>query len=283
MALQGVCGLMPWPHQLAVLTADLPWWQPYHVIGQKAVHGVLAGETVWRSLNAALPALAVPVGFVPQDTLPAGDPYEAFIYKTKQVPTRCGAHDFFNGLMWAHWPQTKAALNALQWQDISRNGVQATRGAFRDALTLLDENGGLLIAPDPIWAALTRRDWVTALFTLRPLWAAARLWVFGHALLEQLLLFPRKNLTAHLWLPTPAFQQSVDVDQPLSTIDRLWATALTEDTALASKPFTPLPVMGTPGWDVGNMDASYYADTRIFRPLRAGQKAPHRVSHIATT
>ena len=40
---------------------------------------------------------------------------------------------------------------------------------MRDGLTLFDENGALLQAPQPLWQALRQRDW-PALFT------------FGHAL-----------------------------------------------------------------------------------------------------
>ena len=279
---------MLWPDRLATLEVASPWWAPYAAVGQVAAAGVLRGEVVWQSLNDAIQAAPqsapmetpCPVRFVPQSRLPDGEAYEAFIYQTKQVPTRCGAHDFFNGLMWAHWPVTKSALNALQARDIAQNGVQKTRGPFRDALTLLDENGALLVAPRPIWDALVNRSWIEALVTLRPLWAQARLWVFGHALLEQLLLFPRKSLTAHLWLPTPAFQAAAHKDLPMHALDALWADALRTDVALAGKPFTPLPVMGIPGWDAANNDARFYSDAGVFRPLREGQKAPQRVSQM---
>ena len=224
------------------------------------------------------------VSFVPQADLPPEQAYEAHIFQTHRVPTRCGAHDFFNGLIWQHWPQTKRVLNALQWAQIDKDGVQKTRGPLRDALTLLDENGALLIAPQAIWDALVTRDWVTALHTHRSLWASARLYIVGHALLEQLLLFPRKSLTAHLWLPTPAFQDTVSAIPHTAgmrtALDAAWAQALASDGALAHKPFTPLPVMGTPGWVADNADAAYYADTAVFRPLRAGQMPPRRMRDL---
>lgn len=268
---------MSWPDRLAALSVTSPWWSPYAAIGQATAAAMLGGRPVWQSLNAVKNC---PVTFVPQASLPEGEAYEAYIFQTKQVPTRDVAHDFFNGVVWAHWPATKTTLNALQAGDIVQNGIQKTRGPFRDALTLLDENGALLLAPPPIWEALVHREWVEALVKLRPLWAQARLWVFGHALLEQLLLFPRKNLTAHLWLPTADFLEAAHVDLPLHALDALWAEALRADTALANKPFTPLPVMGIPGWNNANNQASYYNDVGVFRPLRVGQKAPQRVSQM---
>ena len=39
---------------------------------------------------------------------------------------------------------------------------------------------------------------------------------------------------------------------------------------LASKPFTPLPVLGIPGWCEQNQNVSFYDDPFVFRP--AGHK-----------
>ena len=51
------------------------------------------------------------VKFVPQSELPADMAYEAFIFSHQCVPTRDNLHDFFNGLCWLRYPQTKAAPN----------------------------------------------------------------------------------------------------------------------------------------------------------------------------
>ncbi|MFN7122209.1 MAG: DUF3025 domain-containing protein, partial [Hydrogenophaga sp.] len=34
------------------------------------------------------------------------------------------------------------------------------------------------------------------------------------------------------------------------------------------KPFTPLPVLGVPGWWPANEDAGFYADASVFRAPR---------------
>lgn len=51
------------------------------------------------------------IHFVPQPALPSGEAYEAYIFRTRQVPTRDGLHDFFNGLCWLQFPATKTWLN----------------------------------------------------------------------------------------------------------------------------------------------------------------------------
>ena len=70
-----------------------------------------------------------PLHFVPQRELPIEQNYEAWIFQTGSVPTRDLAHDRLNAMMWLLYPQTKAALNRLQADEISRRGVQAARGS----------------------------------------------------------------------------------------------------------------------------------------------------------
>ena len=44
---------------------------------------------------------------------------------------------------------------------------------------------------------------------------------------------------------------------------------------LATKPFSPLPVLGVPGWWAANADPAFYDDAEVFRPRRVkalGQK-----------
>ncbi|MDP3618528.1 MAG: DUF3025 domain-containing protein, partial [Ramlibacter sp.] len=133
------------------------------------------------------------------------------------------------------------------------------RGPVRDAITVFDENGALLHAPEPIWEALVARDWRRLFIDLRPLWVQAQLLIFGHALLEKLVT-PRKPLTAHVWrVPRP--QRTPDgVDH--------WLAGQLEPDVLAAKPFTPLPLMGIPGWCAENQNFSFYDDSLVFRPGR---------------
>ena len=195
--------------------------------------------------------------FVAQSCLADGQAYEQFIFETGSVPTRDNLHDFFNGLCWLTFPQTKKKLNQLQAQQLAVDGVQQVRGPVRDALTLFDENAAFLCAPQPLWDALLARDWRRLFVDLRPLWAEAQLVLFGHALLEKLVQ-PRKPITAHVYQAQPAMDSIADLDA--------WVAADLRAEKLAGKPFAPLPVLGVPGWWPDNENPCFYEDIRVFRP-----------------
>jgi hypothetical protein len=240
-----------------------------HTVDRVAGVPATATATVTATgARAAQDSLAVPRSagarpgprFVPAGALPAGEPYERFVFATGRVPTRCNLHDFFNGLAWRAFPSAKARLNRLQAEEIAASGIGGRRGAVRDAITLLDENGALLQAPDALRAALAARDWRALFVTHRARWAEARLWLFGHALMEQLVR-PRKSLTAHVLLAPPALEK-------IASVDGWMADALTPGM-LAAKPFLPLPVLGVPGWWPENASPDFYDDAQVFRPARA--------------
>ncbi len=246
------------------------WFMPWRVPGEAIAAAALAGGDLPAALNAA--ALA-PRRFIAQAELPEGVAYESHIFVTGGVPTREGLHDFFNALCWMRFPATKLVLNRLQAHAIeAAGGVQGRRGPLRDALTLFDENAALLQAPDPIWQALLARDWRRLFVELRPLWADATLLLFGHALSEK-LVSPYKSITAHvLKLPIPLDlpSDSLAVRSTGSTIHPWddWLAAELSPEWLATKPFTPLPVLGMPGWWPANEAADFYADAQVFRPAR---------------
>ena len=236
-----------------------PWYAPWREPGAALAQAVALGTPLHQALNEAGRA---PVRFVPQQALPAGCAYEPFVFETGQCPVRPGLHDFFNGLAWLAFPQAKAALNRLQAAQIARDGIVARRGPVRDAITIFDENGALLQAPQPLWEALHARAWRRLFVELRPLWREARLRIFGHALLEQLAQ-PRKGLTAHVWCADAPLQAGADPDG--------WLAAQYTPQRLAAKPFTPLPVLGIPGWCAGSENFSFYDDSLVFRPRRTPQ------------
>ena len=232
-----------------------PWLKPFLF----NLLPVSSGEVshVAEALNAAASA---PVRFVEQSVLPAGLAYEQFICETRTVPTRDNLHDFFNGLCWITFPQTKAKLNQLQAAEIAKAGVQPLRGPVRDALTVFDENAAFLIAPQPLWDALVARDWHQLFIALRPMWRDAQLVLFGHALLEK-LVSPRKAITAHIY-----HAQSAIDSIALSVHDLdAWVAADLRADNLATKPFLPLPVLGVPGWWPENENFSFYDDSTVFR------------------
>lgn len=238
-----------------------PWYAPWREPGERIARRVGEGAAVREALNEPGGAMGVP-SFVAQDDLPPGTPYERHIFETRRCPTRDNLHDFFNGLVWRKMPQAKSRLNALQAAEIAERGIATVRGPVRDAITVFDENGALLHAPEPLWQALLARQWRTLFVELRPLWAEASLLVFGHALLEKLVA-PRKDMTAHVWR-SPAPPWSTD-GQPLPDS---WLAAQCTASVLSAKPFTPLPVLGVPGWCDGNQNFSFYDDSLVFRPAR---------------
>ena len=200
------------------------------------------------------------VKFVPQIELPVDMAYETFIFSHQCVPTRDNLHDFFNGLCWLRFPQTKLRLNFLQAQEIASQGVGATRGPLRDALTLFDENVLLLQASDDLWHALQVRDWAKLFGALRDEWQSAHSVGFGHALLEKLVT-PYKSITAHVY----RIASDVDAKDDQALDD--WLATNLQPNYLATKPYLPLPVLGIPGWWPDNEDASFYSDTQVFRVI----------------
>lgn len=260
-------------HGLEAIDWSAPWLAHFREKGEFAVQQAHVGSVdtpLHETLNQSLTS---PVRFVPQSSLPSGVAYEQFIFDTQQCPTRDGLHDFFNALYWDLFPRTKARLNQLQTEQITQLGSVTQRGAVRDALTVFDENGALLIAPPELWDALIAMDWQRLFVALRPIWQQARLIPFGHALLEKLVQ-PRKPITAHVYIAqftieniaikainTPATPKFYDI------LDVLVAADLSAEK-LASKPFAPLPVLGIPNWWADNENPQFYGDETVFRKRR---------------
>jgi len=248
------------PMPLAFIDWSAPWLAPYAVVGQSVAAKVAVGVSNADALNAALAPLETPVLFVPQRDLPVGVAYESHIFESNCCPTREGLHDFFNGLAWLLFPQTKRRLNHLHVAQIAQTGIQPVRGPARDGLTVFDENAAFLQCPDALWDALAAKDWGHLFGALRPLWAQSHLVLFGHALLEK-LVYPRKPITAHVYRAQAATHSIADLDA--------WMATDLSAERLASKPFAHLPVLGVPGWWPGNDVPTFYGDASVFRAPRA--------------
>jgi hypothetical protein len=248
------------PNPLTTIDWAAPWLAPYAPLGRALVARVAAGMTSAQALNVALAPQHCSLHFVPQSDLPAGEAYERYIFNTQRCPTRSGLHDFFNGVCWRTFPQTKRRLNQLHVAQITQTGIQPVRGPARDGLTVFDENAAFLQAPDALWQALAAKDWSRLFGDLRPLWQQARLVLFGHALLEK-LVSPRKAITAHVYRVKPAGASLAELDD--------WVAADLSAAKLATKPFAHLPVLGVPGWWAANQARAFYADVSVFRPPQA--------------
>ena len=230
------------------------------------------------ALNAGAASLALvnaqgrPIRFVPQSELPEGRAYEEFIAASGCVPTRENLHDFFNGLVWLTFPRIKLQLNALQAAQIALAGVGKSRGPARDGATIFDENCALLIVREgadgaALVQALRSHRWSEALYERRAQFGQdAQVWLFGHALMEKLAA-PRKAITAHtLVVQADDAYFALGHDEQRAWIDAHVADRLAAE-GLSTASFTPLPVLGVPGW-WGGQDAAFYADASVFRPKR---------------
>lgn len=214
--------------------------------------------------------LDLPISFVPQEALPEGTAYEEHIGATGCVPTRDNLHDFFNGLVWLSFPRIKVQLNALQAAQIARDGVGKSRGPARDGATIFDENAALLVVRDDadgqaLILALQQHRWREAFMTRRGQWGVdAQVWLFGHALMEKLVA-PRKAITAHTRVVL-ADDDFFALDHPgrRAWIDGRVARELAEE-GLSTAGFTPMQILGVPGWWPGQ-DQAFYEDAAVFRP-----------------
>jgi hypothetical protein len=235
-----------------------PWFDAIRAhVPALLCNGVLPAD-VASALNGSAHATR---RFVQQSALPEGEAYEAFIARTQQVPTRNNWHDCFNGLMWHAMPRSKAALNALQAAQIAVSGVQTTRGAARDGATLFDESGAVLVTQDEALVQCWQQHYWQRLFVQqRSAWQQLRVWLFGHAVMEKLMM-PYKAITAHtVWCPLPHTSTLGEVDGWLAA----HLPAITQH-----KRWTPLPLLGVPGWWAANESPAFYGDAQVFRPLRA--------------
>lgn len=248
---------------------QLPWLQPVRTF---AASLVAQGE--WKhAFNLQMQQRAIcnlaghALHFIPQESLPVGVLYESHIYETGGIPTRENLHDFFNALIWLRFPQIKKVLNQLQAFEIKHRSDNAQRGSQRDAATLFDENAALWICSDAeLTRALQQHAWSEIFLHKRALLQQhCEVILFGHALLEK-LIHPYKAITAHAWVvPVHADWFNQPELNRWDQIDEVVSQRLRQ--GFSPRDFTPLPVMGVPGWSEGQ-NAEFYADTQVFRAKR---------------
>ena len=249
---------------------DLPCWQDYAPFLQ-----CLAGTEfpACDTLNTLLPeglrsAGGHAIRFVASNEL-GDDGYEHRIYTTGQVSTRPrNWHDLFNALVWMRYPHIKSALNALHYQ-AGAERKSASRGPLRDALTLFDECGAVVLSDRrDILDALARRRWRDA-FLAEGFDASVMVSVIGHATLEKSLA-PYKSMCANvLFVQAPAEFLALTREQRALTLDRVVAELVLKGGVLRNPAcLSPLPLAGVPGWwPRANQDEpGFYLDLDVFRP-----------------
>lgn len=216
--------------------------------------------------------------FVSQNALPEGEAYESFIATTGNIPTRDNLHDLFNGSIWLTFPKTKAVLNYHHMIEIAEQGIRESRGRVRDTITIFDENGAVLVTSNiRISDALIDFDWQASLVKPRAQWdnpkqtnphAEAAVYIFGHALLEQLVQ-PRKPLCAHsiIVTVTPDFF-TLSPSERMRYLDNKVAQYMHElllKDDVTPRQFAPLPILGVPYFWAENENPHFYEDGYVFR------------------
>lgn len=263
------------------------WLMPYADIHQAFADDRWVGELAdWlntyfkqQAITPMLHGTNKPLRFVNQDDLPHGTAYEQHIFHTANIPTRNNLHDWFGACVWSVFPKSKAPLNQVHIREMAKGTNAHGRNRVRDAITIFDENGAILVVSDEqVGQALKRFDWQNALVSPRQSWHnpaspkdsdKAQVFIFGHALLEQ-LIYPRKPLCSHTWIVkvSDEFFGKSQADK-LADLDDILTKMLDEwliDGA-TPKDLSPLPILGVPYfWD--NADASFYQDDAVFRKGR---------------
>ncbi|MDX3773872.1 DUF3025 domain-containing protein [Chromatiaceae bacterium AAb-1] len=199
--------------------------------------------------------------------------YEAYIYETRQIPTRLqNWHDLFGALIWCLFPATKQLLNRLHQHEIAQHGLKQ-RSILRNKLTLLDECG-VILACEPGMAehigSLQQHCWHQVFWQNRHIWwQTVRPVIFGHAIYE-MATRPFLGLTAKCWfVEVPAGFCQWPVTDAYTFLDEKLSKQIADGSALLdNQQLTPLPLLGVPGWYNDNQHADFYNNTDYFRPLR---------------
>lgn len=253
-----------------------PWLWPYgesragfdQALHANGLEGGQTGGWVANSLNRLRESLphTVPLFEPSTDNLGALE-YERRV-GANVIPTRDLSHDWYNGLVWLAFSRAKREINGRHIEDerqadISDGNAKATssngRSRLRDALTLFDESGALLLATKPSSAeALLNHDWPTFFSGGAQMQAQEkRLLVFGHGLLDSLHL-PHKGLCAKV---IPIHVKNLDMS--FDTLDSLLVQVVQRITDPGN--FSPLPVMGIAEWFSQASSPGFYDDKTVFR------------------
>ncbi len=188
--------------------------------------------------------------------------YESRIFTQGLIATRANWHDTFNALIWRVFPRTKQALNTAHWRVMqAQNGPR--RGSRRDALTLFDECGVVVLSRKRQHLHdLAAHRWLRLFVDDSKHWHSGCVQVvtFGHAMYEKYLC-PYIGMTAKaLLVHVPYGAPSQDL------LDAVLARGVLDGVLLKnSSELAPLPVLGIPGW-LNRLPRGFLHDSGYFRP-----------------
>jgi hypothetical protein len=247
-------------------------------------HGLLnaLAEDAGRVVNAQ----GLRVRFVPQapKSRDYRDGFEARTYLKGELQLRLlDWHDLFNALVWMTFPTTKAVINARHYESMS-GGQTGNRPSTRDALTLFDEDGMVVLSSDAALLELVRHFRWKELFWKRREEVRERMhfFLFGHALYHK-ALDPFVGMTGKaVLLGVPDAFARLSLKSQVAETDRLLAAHIWDRTRLRrGRDLSPLPALGVPGWWNANEQESFYENTAYFRPGRNKSGAPGQAGSLS--
>ena len=200
--------------------------------------------------------------------------YEPRIYLNGEVQTRAeNWHDFFNALMWMMFPKVKAAMNYHQYQQQKeRWGCSSQRSNLENILALFDENGAIVVSSNRLLSRLLREFKWKELFVDRryDVLEHMQFFMIGHSLYEK-ALNPYVGMTANSMIleveesffnqPLVAQIKELDVIISNMLMNKQWVQS--------PKAYSPLPLLGIPGWTTDNEQPGYYDNIQYFRKGRS--------------
>ncbi len=255
-----------------------PIFEPFHLMERyftKLHHWPNLSDLENLKAVTALPIITCsgkPVCFVSQDNSVREwmQQYEPRIYLTGEVQTRVqNWHDFFNALVWMTFPRAKAVLNQIHFQAMLQTCYkkETQRGPLRDAATLFDESGVVVVCRDSKLINLLKDfEWKELFWRYRTtVLSSMKFFVFGHGLYEK-ALNTYQGMTAKgivFQVDEAYFNQSISAQLVV-------ADELLEDFLLRGLNMTadliPVPILGYPNWSIDNVIGTYYDNKNYFRP-----------------
>ena len=247
------------------------------------------GMPTLQDCNALLAALALTVQngmalrFVAQalGKQPFATQYEPRCYLKGEVQMRENNwHDLFNALVWLTFPKTKGVLNARHYHALTNTTESSTnsgRGEVRDANTLLDESGVIVLYADThagneLATLLRHFKWKKLFWQQREqVKSEMGFYIIGHGLYEKALQ-PYVGMTGQgLLLAVEPAYFNWPLKKQMVHLDSLLADHLASpEHCRSTRDLSPVPLLGVPGWAADNDDEMYYDNTTYFRPGRRG-------------
>lgn len=200
--------------------------------------------------------------------------YEEIIYDKGDIPTRLeNWHDLFGAFIWLLFPKTKALLNAMHIEQINLHG-RAERSKKRNAITLLDECGVIIVCDITQASRLQNHGWVEGFFDNRDDWFES-VWpfMFGHANYE-MATRPYLGLTGKaLYITAHHDELPSSLSEKYSWLDTTLEKLIEQQDILCDNSnLYPLPLLGVPTWYAQNTEKTFYENTEYFRPKRRKSK-----------